>query len=306
MEAALTQQAGGPLIFVGLATLDTVALVEKFPWPDERVVAHDLSYAGGGPAATAAVAAARLGVPDVVFVGAVGADDEGERVVADLQHHGVETAAVRTVSGARTPASVIVADHGLSTRAICHRPGVELEIDAAQRARLAEAAWVHVDHAGWPAVSAAFDGRPQDRPRLSVDGGNPIEGFTPDGVELYVPTLEALSARYGDGPSDALLDAALADGAHTVVATNGAQGSIAATASGERHHAPGHAVQVYSTLGAGDVFHGALLAAFHHGADLPGSLAYANVAAALACRGLDGRSAIPTHDEVREHIADLA
>jgi sulfofructose kinase len=53
-----------------------------------------------------------------------------------------------------------------------------------------------------------------------------------------------------------------------------------------------------STLGAGDVFHGALLAAFVRGLALAEALAFANECAALSCRALDGRSAIPTLAEI--------
>jgi sulfofructose kinase len=55
-----------------------------------------------------------------------------------------------------------------------------------------------------------------------------------------------------------------------------------------------HEVDVVSTLGAGDVFHGALLAELIRGAPLAEALDFANRCAALSCRGLDGRSAIPT------------
>ena len=63
--------------------------------------------------------------------------------------------------------------------------------------------------------------------------------------------------------------------------------------------------RVVSTLGAGDVFHGALLAAIVHGFDLPTRVAYANIAAALSCRGLDGRSAIPRHADVLAVLPSL-
>ena len=55
-----------------------------------------------------------------------------------------------------------------------------------------------------------------------------------------------------------------------------------------------------STLGAGDVFHGALLAMLHEGQTLADALAAANVAAGLSCRALDGRSAIPTRGELEK------
>jgi sulfofructose kinase len=56
-------------------------------------------------------------------------------------------------------------------------------------------------------------------------------------------------------------------------------------------------VSAVSTLGAGDVFHGALLAAIVRGLPWPERLAYAAAAAGLSCRALDGRSAIPAHAE---------
>jgi sugar/nucleoside kinase (ribokinase family) len=77
---------------------------------------------------------------------------------------------------------------------------------------------------------------------------------------------------------------------------------MAADATGERARAGGVGVDVVSTLGAGDVFHGALVAAHVRGLTLARALEYANTVAALSCRGLDGRSAIPTHDVVDAHL----
>ena len=57
------------IVCVGLATRDTIyARAARIPAPDDRVVATERVVAGGGPAATAAVTIARLGV-DVAFVG---------------------------------------------------------------------------------------------------------------------------------------------------------------------------------------------------------------------------------------------
>jgi sulfofructose kinase len=133
---------------------------------------------------------------------------------------------------------------------------------------------------------------------LSVDGGNAIPGLRLDGVELYVPTVAALTARYGDAPVPDLLEAALADGARTAVATSGAQGAFAASSDGTRCAAPALAADVVSTLGAGDVYHGALLAAIARGYALSDALAYAAAAAAASCEGLSGREAVPGHPDV--------
>jgi sulfofructose kinase len=50
------------------------------------------------------------------------------------------------------------------------------------------------------------------------------------------------------------------------------------------------------------VFHGALVAFLVRGAPLRDALVAANGAAALSCRALDGRSAIPTLDELERSL----
>ena len=85
--------------------------------------------------------------------------------------------------------------------------------------------------------------------------------------------------------------------------TRGADGCTA-YADGETIDVAGHPVEVVSTLGAGDVFHGALLACLARGlAARATRCVRANACAALSCRALDGRSAIPTWDELERSIA---
>jgi sulfofructose kinase len=260
------------IVFVGLATLDTILVVPEFPQEDGRVVATERVVAGGGPSATAAVAAARQGV-QAAFVGAVGDDDAGEAIHEGLAREGVDVSRLDFVPGARSPQSTILVGPG-GSRTIVHLPGTaQLEIRD-----LPDADWVHVDHVGYPAVR----GRGL---RLSVDGGNPIANLDLSEVALYAPT----EASFPGDPQDAI-----AAGAGLVVITRGAEGSVAATREGESIVAPGFTVEpLVSTLGAGDVFHGALLAQLVKGAALGDALAAANEIAALSCRALDGRSAIP-------------
>ncbi|MEO1064537.1 MAG: PfkB family carbohydrate kinase [Actinomycetota bacterium] len=285
-----------PLVFVGAATQDTIALVERFPAPDERVLAADLVRAGGGPAATAAVAAARLG-HRVAFVGTVGADDEGAEILNGLTAEGIDVSGVDVERGARSAASLVIVDAAESTRAIVNRPPPEIRLSVRADELLAAAEWVHVDQAGWRPTHAWWAGR-TERPRFSIDAGNPIPGFSPAGLDLYVPTIGALRRRYGRPERSELLAAALDEGAELVVATDGPHGSFALGVEQPLVSAPAHPGAVLSTLGAGDVFHGALLAAIQHGLPIETCLRYANLAAFRSCQGLDGRSAIPTHAEV--------
>jgi sulfofructose kinase len=271
------------VVCIGLATLDTIAAVPRHPGPDDRVVATAHAVAGGGPAASAAVALVRLGVP-AFLVGAVGDDRAGDDIRAGLEAEGVDVSELVTVAGAPSPQSSILVGDG--TRAIVTYPGAAPPFEPSERARrlCRDAAWTHVDQTGYAVAPRAA--------RLSVDGGNPIDDLDLDGVALYAPTEAALRERFGSA------EAALTAGAELVVVTRGAEGSAAYTADGQVVEAPAFPCETVSTLGAGDVFHGALLARLVHDAPLADALAAANAAAALSCRALDGRSAIPTQKEL--------
>jgi sugar/nucleoside kinase (ribokinase family) len=143
---------------------------------------------------------------------------------------------------------------------------------------------VHVDHVGYGATPSGS--------RLSIDGGNPIDSLDLSGVALYAPTEAALREQYGYAHE------ALAAGAELVVVTRGDKGSVAYARDGTVAEAPSPRVDAVSTLGAGDVFHGALLANLLRNAPLADALALANTCAALSCRSLDARSAIPTLEEL--------
>jgi sugar/nucleoside kinase (ribokinase family) len=274
------------VVCVGLATLDTIFAVPHHPEPDGRVIATDLVVAGGGPAATAAVTLARLGI-ETYFVGAVGDDDVGADVRAGLEREGVEVSELAAVPGAGSPRSTILVSG--AERSIVHFPGSlpGLELSARTRDLCERAVWVHVDHVGFGPVQGLT------RARVSVDGGNPIEGLDLSRVALYAP------------PESELPDpqAALDAGAELVVVTRGAAGSVAYLSNGEVVEAAGFAVDIVSTLGAGDVFHGALVAFLARGTDLREALEGANRAAALSCRALDGRSAIPSLEELERSAA---
>ena len=269
------------VVCVGLATLDTILAVPRHPQADELVLATDVAVAGGGPAATAAVTLARLGVT-TYLVGAVGDDEGGAVIKAGLEADGVDASELHAVPG-RSPRSAAFVTG--TTRAIAAFRGAlpPLELTARARELCAGAAWVHVDQTGYEPVRAL-----PGSINLSIDHGNPIDRLDLGGVALYGPAETRLREDFGDAQR------ALEAGAELVVVTRGAEGSVGYTREGDVVEAPSLAVEAVSTLGAGDVFHGALLAQLVNRAALADALAAANACAALSCRALDGRSAIPT------------
>ena len=102
------------VVCVGLATRDTILAVPYHPAADALVLATDVAVAGGGPAATAAVTLARLGV-ETYFVGAVGDDETGAFIRDGLESEGVDVSELAVVPGGRSPESAIYVGSGTRT-----------------------------------------------------------------------------------------------------------------------------------------------------------------------------------------------
>lgn len=314
------------VICIGAATLDAIVVVDP-PLPsDARIAVEQGGVAGGGPAATAAVAMARQGIR-VAFAGLVGDDEAGAMVASGLVREGVDTSLLQTTDEALTAFSAVMVDRATAGRLILTRPGPipQLHPEPALLDAVRAAGWIHLDQTGWAALGG-LRGALADA-LVSLDGGNPIPDLDLSGVALYAPSEAGLRAASGTDDLEAGMRWALEAGASLVVVTRGPEGAAAMSAidldapDAEgllRRHRPGsgvgaarridepaHRQQVVSTLGAGDVFHGILLAAICEGRSVREALRAASVGAGLSCRGLDGRSAIPDREALAAAIAEL-
>ncbi|MBK4587577.1 ribokinase, partial [Enterobacter hormaechei] len=93
---------------------------------------------------TAAVAAAKLGA-EVDFIGRVGDDDTGRRLLAELESLGVNTRYTRVCKGARSSQSAVLVDAG-GERVIANYPSSDLP---------ASADWLQeIDFSQWDIVLA--------------------------------------------------------------------------------------------------------------------------------------------------------
>ena len=107
-------QATAPLILcAGIAVLDHVYRLERFPGPGTKTRARDFLVVVGGCAANAAVAIARLGGRARLAAplgGPAGADAVGDAIVAGLEREGVDAAGVVRTPGVISPTSAIMID----------------------------------------------------------------------------------------------------------------------------------------------------------------------------------------------------
>jgi sulfofructose kinase len=288
------------VVCMGVITVDTIALVDQYPQEDERVVAQQISRAGGGPAAVAAVALSRLGIRSAI-VGTIGDDADGKEVLRIFEKEGVDTSGV-SIGNTATAGSVIVASKKNSARAISTRqPVSQSPLNESAKKLISAAEWLHVDHVGATRLNEAGITRGKG-PQISFDAGYGVEDFDPSLVDLFVPTDRQMSLRYPGVSLSVALENDSTKSGNTVVATQGSAGSSGYSPETGLVSASGFKVEVTSTLGAGDVFHGALIAQIIQGFELSVALHRANAVAALSCRGLDGQSMIPTTAELNAFL----
>ena len=97
---------------VGISVLDRIFTVDALPKEEGKFFASAFKEQGGGPAATAAVALARLGA-QVDMIARVGDDATGRTIVDELAREGVGVDTMRINKGAQsTQASILVDKNG--------------------------------------------------------------------------------------------------------------------------------------------------------------------------------------------------
>ncbi|WP_038361478.1 PfkB family carbohydrate kinase [Bosea sp. UNC402CLCol] len=287
---------------LGIATLDYVYSVETMPTRGEKYRSRGLAVVGGGCAGNASVAIARLG--GACWLATRLADDlTGDRIVADLNAEGVDTAFARRVAGLTSPVSAILVDAQGERMVISHSdPAMPEDVGWLPRS-LPEGAGAVLADTRWGegALAALKLARQAGVPGV-LDGDrrppHPDLVATASHVAFSQQALCEIS-----GEEDPRLGLArMAQGAPSWLAvTLGKEGVL--YWDGEIRHSPAFAVETVDTLGAGDVWHGAFALALAEGRDEVAAIRFASAAAAIKCTRFGGRDGAPTRDEVERFLA---
>lgn len=289
---------------VGITVMDRIYYVEGLPTEGGKYVAKRYTEVGGGPAATAAVAAAKLGA-QVDFIGRVGDDDTGNSLLAELESLGVNTRYTHRYTQAMSSQSAIMVD-AKGERIIVNYPSPDL---------LPDADWLNdIDFSQWDVVLA--DVRWHDGAKqvftLARQAGvmTVLDGdITPQDIsELVALSDHAAFSEPGlarlTGMSetmDALKRSQTLTNGHVYV-TRGSEGCNWLEKTTVRHQ-PGFTVEVVDTTGAGDVFHGALAFGLASGYAIEEAVRFASGVAALKCTRPGGRAGIPDCEQTRSFLS---
>lgn len=289
---------------IGHAVQDFVFTLPALPEGGRKFRAENFESVGGGPAATAAVAIARLGgTPSLAA--RVGDDVLSDAIIGELQAYGVDCSLVTRSPKRASSLSAVMVDLKGERMIVNYRDGaipadashLPRDLDGKAEAVLADTRWPEGAAAGFaaaraaeiPAVLDADDPVPDDERML---GGATHLAFSADGLRGLTGEMDLARA----------LGVVRARWGSWACATDGASGVLICDDKGVSALGA-FEVETVDTLGAGDIWHGAFALALAEGVKEREAARFASAAAAVKVSRAGGRKGAPTRAEVERLLA---
>lgn len=295
------------IIGIGSTVYDTLMVISRYPTEDTKLEGLETKVQGGGPCATALVAARKLGAT-AAYMGTIGTDPFGTFMMDDMKQWDIDTDSVRRVDGAISFHSTVLLNRENGSRTCIWNRGTvpqptpkELDYE-----KLSHAKVLHCDgHMLRAAVAAATFCRAHGV-KVSHDAGGTYPGVEElmKYVDWLIPSEEFALKMTGKATAEEAIRA-LYDTYHPelIIVTQGVNGGLLLDEKGLRHY-DCYRVEVKDSNGCGDTFHGAFVAAKLKGMDNDTACKYASAAAAIKCTRLGARYAMATDAECRAFLME--
>ncbi|HEY6047147.1 MAG TPA: PfkB family carbohydrate kinase [Pyrinomonadaceae bacterium] len=291
----------------GLNAVDHLIVVPEYPAFDTKSRFTEYQKSAGGQTATAMVALQRLGLK-TAYAGRFGSDDAGTFGRAELAKEEVNLDFAETIRGAANQVAFIVIDQRSGERTIIwdrddrlsYAPE-EAPVEIASRGRV-----LHIDAHDPPACAVVARAARVAGTIVTSDIDNIYEGL-PDLlplIDVLITSAEFPHRLTGiDDVRASLIETKARYGCPIVGATLGARGALMYV-DGQFIESTAFAVPggCRDTTGAGDAFHAGFIFGMLRGEELEACVKLGNAVAALKCRELGGRAALPTAQELRDFI----
>jgi sulfofructose kinase len=297
---------GKHIIAVGHAALDYVYRIDAFPSAPTKLRALDHVTSGGGMAANAAAAIARLGA-DVSLWARVGDDSSGGIIRQQLREIGVGITHVRACAGHPSATAAVIVDRR-GERLVVSEDDHEFPLAADwlpvsdvenARAVLSDLTWLEGTVAAFNAARSYGVPTILD---IDLNSGQLLDKVI--GLADYAIFSAPAFRSFVEGGSDEeRLSQLVRSGIRHAGVTLGANGYLWAARSGEQGRQSAFPVEVVDTTGAGDAFHGAFAWCVAEGHGDRDCARIAAAVAAMSCTGLGARTALPTREELERFLA---
>ena len=298
------QDAEFDVLGFGTNAVDFLIQVPEYPAFNSKVELTNYLQAAGGEVATTVVGLQRLGLK-TAYAGRFGSDQAGDFGMLSLKEEGVDTTYAEQIPGANTQIAFIIVDIRSGERTVIWQRDkalayaeAEAPVDGIDRAKVvhftphdADACRRMAERARKAGVLVSLD---IDNFFAGTDGLLPL-------VDILIASAEFPKKLLGIEDSRAGLQA-MQDrfGCPIVGVTLGEAGSLL-LCGGTFIETPGFAVPggCRDTTGAGDAFRVGLLYGLLNGESIEESARLANAVAALKCRQVGARTALPDESELR-------
>ncbi len=287
-----TDPNGGlDVLCVGYACVDLNFNTSHQPGSDEKLRATSMHTCGGGPAANAAVAIARLG-GTAGFTGYLGEDAFGETHLRELVEEGVDVSGVYRGAAPTPVAAVTIKPDGSRSIVDFRAPDTKAPEDCIHLAHTQARVLLLDGHQPLLSLKLVEEARSLGTPIL-LDAGSIHDGtlLLYNKVD-YLITSEKFARDFSkeDDPRTAL---AALDGAAPFIASTWGEDGVYWQDENGQHHTPAFDIESVDTTGAGDAFHGAFALGLALGLAHRDNLRRATATAALTCLRHGARSALP-------------
>lgn len=287
----------------GTNAVDFLIQVPHYPDFNSKVELDDYVQAAGGEVATSMAGLQRLGLR-TSYIGRFGNDHAGEIGIESLVREGVDMQYAETIDGARTQIAFIVIDERNGERTVIWKRDEKLHYteDEVPLAAVANTKVLHfTPHDARACLRLAEEARSLGT-IISIDVDNVFEDVEEllGRVDIIIASSDFPAKLFGPLEERAALrELQRRFGAAVVGITLGENGSLL-LCDDRFIETPGFAVPggCKDTTGAGDSFRVGLLYGMIRGESIEESARIANAVAALKCRAVGARTALPHPDEV--------
>lgn len=288
----------------GLNAVDHLIVVPAYPEFDTKVRLLEHEQAAGGQTASTMVALRRLGLR-AAYAGRFGSDAEGRYGFETVREAGVDVGCAEIVEGARNQIAYIIIDARTGERTVIWDRDERLAYapDEVPRGFGARGRVLHMDAHDPPACARVAREARAAGAVVSLDVDNIYEGLPEllPHVDLLISSKEFPRRLTGiDDGRAALVETKARLRADALVGmTLGERGAVVYH-DGAFVEAPAFEVPggCRDTTGAGDAFHAGFLYAMLRGEEVEECLRAGCAVAALKCRALGARAALPDEAEL--------
>lgn len=299
------------VISVGAALVDMVARVERFPKTDDEVYVPELRIGSGGSAANFAVACSRLGLR-TGFIGKIGEDFLGDRLIMDFEREGVDIKGIVRTGKIHTGMVYIPVDPNGNRRMFAFSGAANIldprDLDSSyiDSTRLLYVASLK----NIPVLESAAEHAKGKDILVSLNPGALIadQGYEKtkkllSTTDIYISSMNEVGRLLKAKEPREAIKKLLQLGITKVAITLGSKGCVVAD-NRKQHSVPNFNVEPVDTTGAGDAFTAGFIAGLLRDLDLEECGRMGNATAALCITKVGARNGLPTQSQLESFLKE--